>query len=62
MNFLSIPQAANILKKSRQYVWMLVRAKKIPAQKAGRSYILPEEEVGKFKETLTNKDNHEAEN
>ena len=47
---INLKQAAQLLGKSRQWVWVLVRLGKLPATKIGRVYILNRIEVLEFKE------------
>jgi excisionase family DNA binding protein len=51
MNFISIPQAADLLKKTRQYIWVLIKNGKLRGKKVGRNYILPATEVDRYLKT-----------
>ena len=54
--FVSIPKAAKILGFDRTHLFRLIKAKKIPAAKIGRNYIINIENLGLLTENLSKKD------
>ena len=49
MDFITVPQAAELLNYTRQYTWSLIKAGKFKAKQVGKNYILTEAEVNRFK-------------
>ena len=48
MDFITVPQAAELLNYTRQYTWRIIKAGKLKATQVGKSFILSEEEVNKY--------------
>ncbi len=51
MNFISIPEAAELLQKTRQYVWVLIKNGTLNGKKVGRNFILTETEVKRYQKS-----------
>ncbi len=49
MDFITVPQAAELLNYTRQYTWSLIKAGKLKSRKVGKNFILTEAEVHRFK-------------
>lgn len=52
MDFITVPQAAELLNYTRQYTWSLIKAGKLKAKKVGKIYILTEAEVNRIKKLI----------
>lgn len=48
MKLYSITETAKILKKSKQWVWFLIQAGRLKHEKAGRNYVITEEQIQKY--------------
>ena len=53
MNFLSIPEAAQLLQKTRQYVWVLIKTGKLLGKKVGRNFIIADRDLKRYQKSLT---------
>jgi len=45
MKLISVTEAAELKKCTRQYIWFLIKTKKLQAVKVGNSYIIKEEDM-----------------
>ena len=48
MKLISIQEAAGQLKKSRQWVWFLIRTNQLPATKVGKFYVINQRDIEKL--------------
>jgi excisionase family DNA binding protein len=48
MKSYSISEIAELLNKSRQWIWALIQMKKIKAVKIGNQYVITDEQLNKF--------------
>lgn len=48
MNLLTITQIAQLMGKSRQWVWFLIRTKQLKAEKIGNQYVVAADELDKL--------------
>ncbi|NLT50018.1 MAG: helix-turn-helix domain-containing protein [Ignavibacteria bacterium] len=48
MKLYSLTETAKILKKSKQWVWFLIQSGRLKHEKAGRNYVITEEQIQKY--------------
>jgi len=44
----SVLEVADILRKSRQYVWLKIHARKLNAKKVGKFFVISEDDLKQF--------------
>lgn len=54
MKLYSIKEAAEVLGKSRQYIWLLIKMGRIKARQVGEQYVITQSELFRYK---TDEDN-----
>lgn len=53
MKFYSLTETAQILGKSRQWVWILIISGRLKAEKVGKTYIISEESISQLNSPTT---------